>query len=76
MAVVNKSSSDTGIGTEANAPLNAGAKVSFDQGFGLETWQVTKGSAWAYAAPYSVILDKPSHTSVVVDDMDPFDYER
>lgn len=75
MAVVNKSSSDSGAGVDSNEPLNANAKRNFDQGFASEGWFVQKGSSWMFEAPYRVTC-RPSHTSVVVVDMDPYGSER
>jgi hypothetical protein len=75
MGTVNVSSSDSAIGSESNAPLNAGVKASFDTAFGTETWQLTKGSAWPYAGPFDLFFDE-SRTSLIFDDYDPYDYER
>lgn len=75
MAVINKSSSDTANGFDSNEPLNSGVVVASDQAFGSERWQLTKGSAWPYRDPYRTFI-RPSHTSVVIQDLDPYDLER
>lgn len=75
MGTVNVSSSDTGKGVDSNEPLNNTVKVSFDVAFGVERWQLTKGSTWPYQDPYRVVAQR-SQTSVVVVNYDPYDAER
>jgi hypothetical protein len=75
MAVVNKSSSDLGTGADSNAPLNENSRWNSDSALAYESWFVQKGSSWMFEAPYRVVC-RPSHTSVVVQDMDPYGSER